>query len=170
MQWTARRHDARIHQAGSGGGVSLLLVPAATAVAQPQKLTVPMDGVPVLNVCSTLPDVVLLSGAIDLTVDARTQKGGIVSGKVSYNAGGLKGTGLWGSYVGNGTGNVSFKVKDPYPASAGGPGHFFLLMPGANNDLKASFLLKFKVQGNGTVSEPKIEIRQLECGTFDLLF
>ena len=155
--------------ATAAAAIALLLLAAGPAAAQPQKLTVPMDGVPVLNVCSSLPDIVILSGAVDLTVDARTQKGGIVSGKVSYNAGGLKGSGLWGNYVGNGTGNVSFKVKDPYPAKVVGPGHFFLLMPGANNDLKASFLLKFNVHGNGTVSDPKIEVRQLECGTFDLI-
>jgi hypothetical protein len=29
--------------------------------------------------------------------------------------------------------------------------------------------VKFSVNGNGSISNPKIEIRQLECGTFDLL-
>ena len=149
--------------------VALLLVPAGLALAKPQKLTVPMDGVQVLNVCSTLPDIITLSGSSTLTADVRVGKDGSVSGKLSANFGGIKGSGLWGSYTANGTVEVPFKVKDPYPASVNGPGHFFLLMPGANNDLKLSVHVKFSVNGNGSISDPKIEIRQLECGTFDLV-
>ena len=148
---------------------ALLLVPTAVALAKPQKVTVPMDGVTVLNVCSSLPDVITLTGSATLTADVRVGKDQSVSGKVSANFGGIKGSGLWGSYTANGTVEVPFKVKDPYPASVNGPGHFFLLMPGSNNDLKLSVHVKFSVNGNGTISDPKIEIRQLECGTFDLV-
>lgn len=148
---------------------ALLLVPTAIALAKPQKVTVPMDGVTVLNVCSSLPDVITLTGSATLTADVRVGKDQSVSGKVSANFGGIKGSGLWGSYTANGTVEVPFKVKDPYPASVNGPGHFFLLMPGSNNDLKLSVHVKFSVNGNGTISDPKIEIRQLECGTFDLV-
>ena len=149
--------------------VALLLVPVGIAIAKPQKVTVPMDGVTVLNVCSTLPDLITLSGSSTLTADARVGKDGSVSGKVSANFGGIKGAGLWGSYTANGTIEVPFKVKDPFPASVNGPGHVFLLMPGSNNDLKLSVHVKFSVNGNGSISDPKIEIRQLECGTFDLI-
>ena len=146
--------------------VALLLVSVEVAFATPQKVTVPVDGMTVANVCSTLPDLVTLSGAIDVTVNAKLGKGGTVSGKLSFNAGGIKGAGLWGQYVGNGTGEFPFKVADPYPAHITGPGHFFLLMPGANNDLKVSFLMKADVNGNGTVSNVKLEVRQLECGNW----
>jgi len=149
--------------------VALLLVPVGVSLAALQKVTVPMDGVTVLNVCSTVPDLITLSGSAVLTTDVRVGRNGSVSGKVSANFGGIKGAGLWGKYTANGTFEVPFKVKDPYPASVVGPGHFFLLQPGANNDLKLSVLVKFSVHGNGTISDPKIEIRQLECGTFDLL-
>jgi hypothetical protein len=149
--------------------VALALVPVGVALATPQKLTVPMDGVTVLNVCSTLPDVITLSGSATLTSDVRVGKDGSVSGKLSANFGGIKGAGLWGAYTANGTVEVPFKVKGPFPASINGPGHFYLLMPGSNNDLKLSVHVKFSVNGNGTISDPKIDIRQLECGTFDLV-
>jgi hypothetical protein len=149
--------------------MALALIPVGAALAKPQKVTVPMDGVTVLNVCSTLPDIITLSGSSTLTADARVGKDGSVSGKVSANFGGIKGAGLWGSYTANGTIEVPFKVKDPFPASINGPGHFFLLMPGSNNDLKLSVHVKFSVNGNGSISDPKVEIRQLECGTFDLV-
>ena len=148
---------------------AVLLVPVSVALAAPQKVDVPMDGVPVLNVCSSLPDVLTLSGYATLTADARVGKGGIVSGKVSANFGPVGAAGLWGKYTANGTVEVPFKVKDPFPASVNGPGHFYLLQPGANNDLKLSVHVKFSVNGNGSISDPKIDIRQLECGTFDLI-
>src|SRR5215207_2643437 len=61
---------------------ALLLVPVGVALAAPQKIDVPMDGVPVLNVCSTLPDVLTLNGYATLTADARVGNGGVVQGKV----------------------------------------------------------------------------------------
>lgn len=151
-----------------GGTLAVGLLVAATAVAAPQKLSVPVDGLTVPNVCADPPDAVVLSGDLDVAVNAKVGKGGVVSGKGSYNAGGVKGLGANGKYVGNGTGNFGFKVGEPFPAHVGAPGHFFLLQPGSGNDLRVSFLLHLTVHGDGSVSDPKIEIRKVECGDFGL--
>jgi len=149
------------------GLLSVLGVQAA--IAAPQKLSVPVDGLIAPNACADPVDLVVLSGNLDVTVNVKFDQGGkIASGKVSYNAGGIKGTGANGKYTGNGTGNANFKVGEPLPAQATVPGHFFLLQPGSNNDLKVSFLLKFLVHWDGSVSDPKVEIRQAECGEFKI--
>src|SRR5438128_2019037 len=93
--------------------VAVALCAAVVVVATPVKLSVPVDGLTVPNVCATPPDLVVLSGAMDVTVDTKLETGGLVSGKVSYNAGGIKGQGLNGQYTGNGTGNLTFKVGGP---------------------------------------------------------
>ena len=64
---------------------------------------------------------------------------------------------------------MSGKVNGPFPAGFTMPGHCFMVRAGEGHDLKVSFLLTGKVDGNGTVTDVTIEIRQLECGVFDLL-
>lgn len=125
---------------------------------------------------ATLPDpcsvdLVTIDGSVHLVTHVTFPKPGNASLGVHLNFKGVKGSGFpsGANYATNGTAELSAKVRGPFPAGFTMPGHFFLLQSGPANDLKVSYLLKGKINGNGTVTDLTIEIRKLECGSFDLI-
>lgn len=127
-------------------------------------------------VSATLPDpcsldVVTIDGSVHVVTHVTFPRPGNASLGVHLNFQGVQGSGFpsGANYATNGTAELSAKLKGPFPAGFTLPGHFFLLRAGAGNDLKVSFLLKGKVNANGTVTDLTIEIRHLECGNFDLI-
>lgn len=141
---------------------------AARATVVHTQATVPVHAT-LPDPCSV--DVVTIDGDVHLVTHVTFPKPGIASLGVHLNFQGVKGSGFpsGANYATNGTAELSAKVKGPFPAGFTLPGHFFLLQAGPDNDLKVSFLLKGKIHANGTVTDLTIEIRHLECGSFDLI-
>lgn len=151
--------------------IGLLLNAAPAMAGKPvgghlNETDIPVGGT-LADVCSL--DVVTFSGAVHLNFKVAI-KADMASVGLHLNFQGVQGDGYpsGAHYNGNGTLEASIKVKGPFPAGFTAPGHFFLLRSGEGHDFKASFLLKGKVNGNGALTDLTFEIRQLECGFFDL--